>query len=185
MLIEASIIYTSGIDYIFKVILTGPGAVGKTSLVNRYITNTFVKNYKITIGVDFMSKTLKINQNKIAKMTIWDIGGQERFKFLRQSFYEGSHGALLVFDLTRAVTFHEMKSWLLELQQSAGIKTPFVLIGNKADLIKDIGECVDSNEVRMFAEQYNSIYIETSAKSGDNVENAFLQLAYLMMNRQR
>ena len=132
-----------------------------------------------------MSKTLHINPNKIAKMTIWDIGGQERFKFLRQSFYEGSHGALLVFDLTRAATFHEMKSWLLELQQSTGIETPFILIGNKADLLEDIGECIDSNEAKMFAEHYNSIYIETSAKSGINVEDAFLQLAHLMINRKR
>lgn len=175
--------FNSGIDYMFKVILTGPGAVGKTSLLHRYITNKFKTNYKITIGVDFMSKTLEVYPNKIAKMTIWDIGGQERFKFLRQSFYDGAHGALLVFDLTRSVTFHEMKLWLAELHQSVGTHTPFVLIGNKADLVQDIGVCVDPYEAKMFAQQYNSIYIETSAKSGTNVENAFVQLTHLLMNK--
>ncbi len=171
------------IDYMYKVILTGPGAVGKTSLLHRFITNTFQTNYKITIGVDFMSKTIEIHPNKKAKMTIWDIGGQDRFKFLRQSFYDGAHGALLVFDLTRAATFYEMKTWLGELHQSLGINTPFILIGNKMDLIRDIGECIDSNIARDFAQRYNSVYIETSAKTGIHVENAFLRLTHMMLNR--
>ena len=135
------------IDFMFKVVLTGPGAVGKTSLLNRYITNSFQQSYKITIGVDFVSKTLKVDPDLVVRMTIWDIGGQERFRFMAKSFYEGAHGALLVFDLSRTETFYEMQKWLGELFQSTGPNIPFLLIGNKLDLIESTGRCIDVDEI--------------------------------------
>ena len=103
------------IDYAFKVILIGPGAVGKTSLLQRFVHNKFLERYELTIGVDFLSKDVDVNGINI-RMTIWDIGGQERFKFMRNRFYDGANGALLVFDLTRSNTYTEIKKWLKEFQ---------------------------------------------------------------------
>ncbi|KKL99537.1 hypothetical protein LCGC14_1813380, partial [marine sediment metagenome] len=99
-------------DYTFKVLIIGPAAVGKSSLIRRFVEDKFSLQYKFTIGVDFMSKIVEYETGKSAKLTVWDIGGQERFKILRRNFYEGTNGALVVFDLSRAQTFTKMKEWL-------------------------------------------------------------------------
>ena len=159
-----------------KVLLTGAAAVGKTSLVQRFIKKRFQANYKLTVGVDILTKDVEFKPNEIATLSIWDIGGQQRFEFIRSTFYKGAAGALLVFDLTRAQTFAEIRKWLTEIRQFAGEGIPFILIGNKADLVEQVGEVIDRNEARALAEGENSIYIETSAKTGDNVDAAFTQL---------
>ena len=159
-----------------KVLLTGAAAVGKTSLVQRFIKQRFAANYKLTVGVDILTKDVEFRPGEIATLSIWDIGGQQRFEFIRSTFYKGAAGALLVFDLTREQTYQETRKWLTEIRQFAGADLPFVFIGNKADLIEDVGEVIDRNEARTFAESENSIYIETSAKTGINVDEAFTEL---------
>lgn len=159
-----------------KVLLTGAAAVGKTSLVQRFIKQRFAANYKLTVGVDILTKDVEFRPGEIATLSIWDIGGQQRFEFIRSTFYKGAAGALLVFDLTREQTYTETRKWLTEIRQFAGADIPFVLIGNKADLIEDVGEVIDRNEARAFAEGEGSIYIETSAKTGVNVDDAFTEL---------
>jgi small GTP-binding protein len=158
-----------------KVLLTGAAAVGKTSLVQRFIKNRFQANYKLTVGVDILTKDVEFRQGEIATLSIWDIGGQQRFEFIRSTFYKGAAGTLLVFDLTREQTYTEIRKWLTEIRQFAG-QIPFVLIGNKADLIEDVGVVIDRDEARSFAESEGSIYIETSAKTGINVDEAFTEL---------
>ena len=158
-----------------KVLLTGAAAVGKTSLVQRFIKNRFQANYKLTVGVDILTKDVEFRQGEIATLSIWDIGGQQRFEFIRSTFYKGAAGTLLVFDLTREQTYIEIRKWLTEIRQFAG-QIPFVLIGNKADLIEDVGVVIDRDEARSFAESEGSIYIETSAKTGINVDEAFTEL---------
>ena len=106
----------NSIELSFKVIIVGPSAVGKTSLINRFVHNEFALKYKLTIGVDFLTKTGEFQPSKLIKLHIWDIGGQERFKFLHRSFYEGASGAVLVFDLSRQNTFSGMKTWLSEMR---------------------------------------------------------------------
>ncbi len=159
-----------------KVLLTGAAAVGKTSLVQRFIKNRFAANYKLTVGVDILTKDVEFKQGEVATLSIWDIGGQQRFEFIRSTFYKGAAGALLVFDLTREQTYIEVRKWLTEIRQFAGQDIPFVLIGNKYDLLEDVGEVIDRDEAKALAESEGSIYIETSAKTGINVDDAFTEL---------
>ena len=126
--------------------------------------------------MDILTKDVEFRPGEIATLSIWDIGGQQRFEFIRSTFYKGAAGALLVFDLTREQTYTETRKWLTKIRQFAGEKIPFVLIGNKADLIEDVGMVIDREEARSFAEKEDSIYIETSAKSGINVDESFTEL---------
>jgi small GTP-binding protein len=167
----------------YKVIILGPSAVGKTSLLNRFVHDEFILKYKMTIGVDFLTKTLEYEPSKFAKLHLWDIGGQERFKFLHRTFYEGTSGALMAFDLSREHTFAGMKNWLLEMKSIMKRDIPKVIIGNKSDLIPEIGEVIDRSKTEKYAEKEDCIYIETSAKTGDNVENAFMKLTKLMVKK--
>lgn len=159
-----------------KVLLTGAAAVGKTSLVHRFIKNKFKKNYQLTVGVDILAKDVEYKPGEIATLSIWDIGGQQRFEFIRSTFYQGAAGTLLVFDLTREKTYQATKKWLTEIRQFAGEDIPFILIGNKVDLVEDVGRVVDKDEAQNFADRENSIYIETSAKTGAHVDEAFTEL---------
>ncbi|MDX1798951.1 MAG: GTP-binding protein [Candidatus Lokiarchaeia archaeon] len=172
-------------EFSFKIILIGPPAVGKTSLLNRFVHNEFDLSYKLTIGVDFLTKTLEYEPSNKAKLQIWDIGAQERFKFLHRSYYDGAFGALVVFDLSRQQTFSGMKTWISEMHSILADDIPKVIIGNKSDLISDIGQVVDKNEVKEYSENQKSIYIETSAKTGENVEKAFKELTLRMVERMR
>ena len=163
-------------DYSFKILVIGPASVGKSSIIRRFVDNKFSLQYKFTIGVDFLSKHVEYENNKKARLIIWDIGGQERFKSLRRNFYGGTNGALIVFDLSRAQTFSKIKEWLSDLRQCIGENIPVVIIGNKSDIISDIGEVIDQNELDQYNNYANCEYIETSAKTGDNVANAFVHL---------
>ncbi|MFW9772696.1 MAG: GTP-binding protein [Candidatus Thorarchaeota archaeon] len=165
----------------YKVIIIGPGAVGKTSLLNRFVNNEFTLKYKLTIGVDFLTKVLEYEPSKSVKLHIWDIGGQERFKFLHRSFYDGALGALLVFDLTRQHTFSGMKTWLSEMRGIIKRDIPKVIIGNKVDLLPEIGRVIERSEAEKYAKEENCFYIETSAKTGENVEEAFINLTSSMI----
>ncbi len=98
-------------NYKLKILLCGPAAVGKTSLIQRFIKSRFQSDYKLTVGVDILTKEVEYEEGKTATLSIWDIGGQERFSFIRTTFYKGASGVLLVFDLSRAATWDAIKNW--------------------------------------------------------------------------
>ena len=167
--------------FVFKIIIIGPGAVGKTSLLHRFVENKFSFRYKLTIGADFLSKIIEYEPGTTIKLQIWDIGGQDRYKFLRSSFFDGANGALIVFDLSRWHTFEELEEWLKDLREYAGENVPFVLIGNKADLIEKSDELYERESAQVFAKKEKTYYVETSAKTGENVGDAFLNLTKRML----
>ena len=133
--------------------------------------------------MDFLTKLVEYEPSKIARLTLWDIGGQDRFKMLRRNFYDGANGALVVFDLSRAQTFSKMKEWISDMHKLMQQKIPVVILGNKIDLISEIGEVIDRNEPHQYAEKEESIYIETSAKTGNNVEKAFVELTQRVVQK--
>ena len=128
-----------------------------------------------------MSKIVEVSEEDAAKLTIWDIGGQEKYKFLHESFYEKANGALIVFDLSRPETSNEINKWIEEVKKFAGEKVPFILIGNKLDLIQDIGISIEKQKMEEIVKKQGGSYIETSAKTGDNVAQAFIDLTRVMI----
>lgn len=168
-------------SYKVKLLLCGPAAVGKTSLIKRFVKNSFQADYKLTIGVDILTKDVVLSNGETATLSIWDIGGQKRFEFIRTTFYKGASGALLVFDLTRAETYAEItQKWHEEILRNC-TSVPYIIIGNKADLVEKLGRVMDPAEVEAWVQQNNSIYIETSALEGQNVDEAFTEITEKMV----
>lgn len=169
--------------YSFKVLLLGAPAVGKTSILYRFVKNQFSHDYITTIGINYLTKEISMEKKDFAKLVIWDLAGQKKFKFLHKQYYEGTHGALVIFDLTQIKTYETLGAWLSEMFAILQQKIPFITIGNKVDLIEEVGRSVDFEVVKEYAENNNSIYIETSAKTGENVEDAFKELTRRMIKR--
>jgi len=167
----------------FKILLMGAAAVGKTSLLHRFVDNTFAESYASTIGLNFLIKDMDLS-NQQCRLTIWDLAGQDKFRFVRKKFYIGANGALLIWDLTRDETFNEIENWYLEMLENQTNEIPFILIGNKADLIKDKERTIEINVVKEYAEKKGSFYIETSAKTGEKVEEAFVALSKRMIDKK-
>lgn len=166
-----------------KILLVGPAGCDRQQLIYRFIRSRFSFDYKLTVGVDILTKEVEYEIGNSATLSIWDIGGQERFSFIRTTFYKGASGVLLVFDLSRASTWESIQQWYSEVIQFAG-NIPFILIGNKRELIEQVGEVIDREECQKFAEAHGSIYIETSSQRGENVDEAFLALTRLIVNHK-
>ncbi|MFX0030491.1 MAG: hypothetical protein ACFE8B_14870 [Candidatus Hermodarchaeota archaeon] len=158
-----------------KVLLTGVKAVDKTSLIKKY-TFIFRPKYKLTVGVGIIEKDIEFRKGEIAKLSIWNIEGQQRFEFIRSTFYKGAAGAILVFDLTREETYIEVRNVLTEIRRFAGENMPFLLLGDNIHLLKLTDGTKIRKEAREFAETEGGIYIETSPTSIDIIEGALQKL---------
>ncbi|KAH6791572.1 RAB GTPase-like protein A3 [Perilla frutescens var. hirtella] len=161
------------IAYVFKVVVIGDSAVGKTQLLSRFARNEFCLDSKSTIGVEFQTRTVTIN-SKLIKAQIWDTAGQERYRAVTSAYYRGALGAMLVYDVTKRQSFDHVARWVEELRAHADTSTVIMLIGNKADLVEL--RAVPTEDAVEFAEAQGLFFFETSALSGDNVEPAFLKL---------
>ena len=161
-------------NYLFKILILGDSFVGKTNMLKRFLNNEFDMNTKETVGVEFGSKNFIFGENDIIKAQIWDTAGQERYRSVTKAYYKGAKGALLVYDITRKSTFENIDNWLIDLRTNADKDILIVLIGNKSDLLDN--REVSSEDAQTKAEQYNIAFMETSAKSGDNISKAFTEL---------
>jgi len=161
-------------DYLFKLLLIGNSAVGKSSLLLRFSDNVFNDAFLPTIGVDFKIRTFDI-QGKTAKLQIWDTAGQERFKTITKAYYKGAHGIILVYDITDEQSFKDLENWLSEVEKHASANVVRLLVGNKCDLEKDRKVTYEQGE--KLAKQLGIKFLETSAKNSTNVEETFLSLA--------
>ncbi len=173
---------------LFKVILMGDGSVGKTSLRRVYMGEGFKASYMITIGADFAVKKMTLEGGHDVSIQIWDLAGQEHFKSVRSTFYRGAQGALAVYSTVERSSFENIENWVEECWSNAGKKIPVVLIGNKIDLREQFIDnpvmrqtIVTTEEGQALADRIaqrgvHASFIETSAKTGKNVEAAFLEL---------
>ncbi|XP_031118708.1 ras-related protein RABA5a-like [Ipomoea triloba] len=157
-------------DYLFKIVLVGESAVGKSNLLARFARDEFYPNSKSTIGVEFQTQKMIINGKEV-KAQIWDTAGQERFRAVTSAYYRGAVGALLVYDISRRPTFESIGRWLNELQTHSDMNVVTILVGNKSDL-KDARE-VTTAEGKALAEAEGLFFIETSALESSNVASAF------------
>ncbi|MHA1959289.1 MAG: GTP-binding protein [Candidatus Thorarchaeota archaeon] len=173
--------------YLFKVMVIGEGAVGKTALVNRYTTGAFEKDYKTTIGSQFAVKLTHVSPPESEygigiKLQAWDVAGQARFKAVRKMYYSGAAGFIIVFDVTRRRSFAELVKWVAEADESIGMRVAAVCVGNKVDLPD---RAVPSEEAKKWAEDQGFMYMESSALTGQGVADMFTVLAELMWREAR
>ena len=157
-------------DYLFKVLLIGNSSVGKSSLLLRFVDNQWSDLFVPTIGVDFKIRTMEID-NKNVKLQIWDTAGQERFKNITASYYRGAHGIFVVYDISDTESFKNINNWLIEIEKNANKNVYKILVGNKCDL--EDKRTVSYQQGKELAETYGMQFIETSAKSNTNVDEAF------------
>jgi len=163
----------SGKPIVLKVLTAGEGGVGKTTLLHRYVEGKFDANTKMTIGVEFFLKELQIH-GKNVMLQLWDFGGQERFRFLLQSYTSGAKGALLMFDLTRPLTLDRIGQWI-EICRTENNDLPILFLGTKYDLKDQIS--VNEDYVTQLIDKYDLIdYIKISSKTGKNVQESFEML---------
>ncbi|XP_003573862.2 ras-related protein Rab11D [Brachypodium distachyon] len=157
-------------DYLFKIVLIGDSGVGKSNLLTRFTRNEFSLESKSTIGVEFATRSIRVD-DKVVKAQIWDTAGQERYRAVTSAYYRGALGALLVYDITKRQSFDHIPRWLEELRGHADKNIVIMLVGNKSDLEDE--RAVSTEDAKEFAEKENVFFLETSALQATNVENAF------------
>jgi small GTP-binding protein len=176
---------------VLKIVLIGDGGVGKTAIRERYLGKGFQSQYVLTIGADFAMSENVVNGIAV-KYQIWDLAGQERFDGVREVYYKGALGALLVFDVTRPDSFYNIPKWVNELWTNNGRnRVPIIVVGNKIDLRESFDEIISSEHGRKMTQKLSKLtsregftchYIETSAKTGAKIPDAFALLGTNILN---
>merc|ERR1712228_999369 len=161
-------------SYLFKYIIIGDTGVGKSCLLLQFTDKRFQPVHDLTIGVEFGARMITIDGKQI-KLQIWDTAGQESFRSITRSYYRGAAGALLVYDISRRETFAHLTRWLEEARQNGNENMTIMLIGNKSDL--ESRREVKREEGEAFAREHGLVFMETSAKTAANVEDAFINTA--------
>jgi Ras-related protein Rab-11A len=162
-------------EYVFKIAILGAAGAGKTSLIDQFVQRKFQQDYKPTLGASIIAKDMEIDKNTV-RLVMWDIAGQEKYESVRSMYLSGAIGAILVYDLTRKPTFDEVRNkWIKDFRQYAMPEARYILIGNKADL--EDKRNVSTADGQALAKELNTgIFLETSARNGQNVEAAFHSL---------
>ncbi|ORZ12668.1 P-loop containing nucleoside triphosphate hydrolase protein [Absidia repens] len=162
----------------YKLVFLGEQSVGKTSLITRFMYDTFDNTYQATIGIDFLSKTMYMGDNRALRLQLWDSGGQERFRSLVPSYIRDSAVCVIVYDISSRASFLNTNKWIDDVRAERGDDVILVLVGNKSDLHEKRQVSVDEGEKR--AKQFNMIYIETSARAGYNVKSLFKKIGHAL-----
>ncbi|KAH9833060.1 ras-domain-containing protein [Rhodofomes roseus] len=181
--------------YVLKFIITGDSAVGKSSLLVRLTDQRFLANPDPTLGVEFGSKLITIpEENKVVKLQCWDTAGTESFRSITRSYYRGAAGCLLVYDVTQRQTFVNARSWLADVREHADPHLTCILVGNKIDLCSEAAHGtgqgrrareVSTEEAELWAKEEDLLFVEASARSGENVDAAFEQATRDILDKIR
>jgi len=161
-------------DYLIKLLLIGDSGVGKSCLLLRFSDDSFTPSFITTIGIDFKIRTIELEGKRI-KLQIWDTAGQERFRTITTAYYRGAMGILLVYDVTDEKSFSNIRNWIRNIEQHATDNVNKMLVGNKCDMADK--RVVEPERGKALADEYSIKFMETSAKSSINVEEAFITLA--------
>ena len=168
-------------DEKIKLMILGDSSVGKSSLLNKYTKNEFFDKYITTIGIDFQIKYLTLNNKKI-KLQIWDTAGQERYRVVAKSYFNTSDGFIIIYDITNRESFNNVNNWIEQIISISGDNVKCIIFGNKDDLINR--REVKMEEGEQLAKKYNFKFYETSAKSGNNVEEGFKNITLNVLNNK-
>ena len=164
-------------DVKYKIMVLGESKVGKTSLIRKYTKNQFGGVYLTTVGMDFQDKIIDIENTKV-RLQIWDTAGQERFRNVTKSYFQSSHGFVLVYDITDETTFEKTNFWMDQIKLNGPKNAKLILVGNKCDLSNERKVSIEEGEKR--AKDNNIKFFESSAKDGTNVNEMFLELGKLI-----
>jgi len=163
-----------GYDYLFKLLLIGDSAVGKSSLLLRFTEDTFNPSFISTIGIDFKVKTVDIDGKRV-KLQVCDTAGQERFRTITTAYYRTAQGIILTYDVTNAESFGNLKMWAKAIDQHAAKSVNRILVGNKCDL--EDKRVIETSKGQELAAEFGIKFFETSAKNSIQVEDSFMSLA--------
>ena len=161
-------------DLVYKILLLGDSEVGKSCFLMRYADNVFVDNHMTTIGLDYKLKYIQLDSGEIIKVQLWDTAGQDRYRTIAKNYYKGSHGILLLYDVTKTNSFENIREWIRDIREEVYEKAIIFLIGNKIDKKED--RKIQTEQGAKLAEEFNLPYFEASAKSGENVDEIFKAL---------
>ena len=161
-------------EYVYKVLLLGDTTVGKTCSLMKYTDKTFQDIHMATIGLDYRLKSMKLKSGKNIKLQIWDTAGQDRFRAITKNYYKGSHGIILIYDVTNVQTFENVKQWVSQIREEASANVIIYIAGNKIDMEEE--RKVNKEEGEKLAEELGFPFVETSAKSGININETFEDL---------
>eukprot|EP01083_Nonionella_stella_P190783 706497_1 len=166
----------------YKVVIIGDAAVGKTSIIQRFTSNKFDENQNTTVGIDFLSKTIYV-ENNVIRFQLWDTAGMERFRSLIPSYIRDSCAAIVTYDITDRLSFDNIDKWINDIYEEKGNDVIIMLCGNKIDLNKQ--RQITKTEAQSKAKKYKALFNEVSAKTGENVKEMFVAIASKLCRSER
>ena len=161
-------------ECVYKVLLLGDSTVGKTCFLMKYTDKTFQDIHMATIGLDYRLRSMKLKSGKSIKLQIWDTAGQDRFRAITKNYYKGSHGIILIYDITNTQSFENVKTWVNQIREEASSNVIIYIAGNKVDMEDE--RKVDRDDGEKLAEELGFPFVETSAKNGININETFEDL---------